>query len=313
MYNPSEVLRFLAQSQSQNKKAVLVTIIRVAGAATRNPGAHLVVNEDGNYAGSLSGGCIEAALVTEALSVLADGRPRHVRYGSGSPYIDIRLPCGGSIDVLFNVVDDCHLGQCLLDHLLTRQSFTLTLPKHDGVICFDDGAATFNYHDTPTHFSVGHVPSLRFAIFGQSASAGKLANLATACSADVVIASSDFVFLKQSGLVSESCFRLKTPDAPVPVPLDLWTAAIFLFHDHDWEHQLLAQALNSSCFFVGAMGSHKTHAARSAALRSIGVTEEKIAHIAAPIGLIPSMRDPETLAVSILAQVIERYNEIFLA
>jgi xanthine dehydrogenase accessory factor len=312
MYNPSEVFRFLAQSQSQNKRSVLITITDVTGASTRNPGAHLVVNEDGDYAGSLSGGCIEAALVSEALSVLADGGPRQVTYGAGSPYIDIRLPCGGSIDLLFNIVDDPDLGQRLVNHLIARQSFGLQLPKGAGAIGASDGGATFECRDEAAKFSVSHIPPLRLAIFGQSASATKLANLALACSADVVLASPDNLFLQQSGLPPTACFALKTPDALMPVPLDLWTAAIFLFHDHDWEHHLLAQALDGPCFFVGAMGSHKTHSERSGTLRSIGVTGAQIAKIAAPIGLIPSMRDPETLSVSVLAQIIERYNKEFL-
>ncbi len=312
MYNPGEVFRFLAQSQSQRKRAVLITITQVTGASTRNPGAHLIVNEDGDYAGSLSGGCIEAALVAEALSVLANGGPRQVAYGAGSPYIDIRLPCGGRIDLLFNIIDDPALGARLIDHLMARQSFNLQLPKALGAIGVAAGGAAFECRDEPAQFSVGHVPPLRLAIFGQSATATKLADLALACDADVVLASPDALFLQQSGLAPAACFALKTPDATLSVPLDPWTAAIFLFHDHNWDHHLLAQTLDGPCFFVGAMGSHNTHAVRSEALRALGVSDTKITSIAAPIGLIPSMRDPETLAVSVLAQVIERYNRAFL-
>jgi xanthine dehydrogenase accessory factor len=313
MYNPSEVFRFLAQSQQQGKRAVLITITDVTGASTRNPGAHLGVDEDGQYAGSLSGGCIEAALVAEALSVLADGGPRQVRFGAGSRYIDIRLPCGGGIDVLFNIIDDSNLGARLCDLLAERTAFTLTLPKGKGTISVSIGGATFGCRNGVDDFSVSHVPPLRLAIFGQSASATKLVNLARACDADVAVLSPDPAFLTRSGLAQSSQFALKTAATIMPLTLDRWTAAIFLFHDHEWEHQLLAQALAGPCFFVGAMGSHNTHAARRDALRAMAVPEEQIASIAAPIGLIPSMRDPETLAVSVLAQVIERYNREFLA
>jgi xanthine dehydrogenase accessory factor len=313
MYNPSEVFGFLAQSQRQGKRTVLITITDVTGASTRNPGAHLCVNENGQYAGSLSGGCIEAALVAEALSVLADGGPRQLRFGAGSRYIDIRLPCGGSIDVLFNVIDDDELGARLCDELSERRAFTLKLPKGKAAISVSIGGATFGCINGVDDFAVSHVPPLCLAIFGQSASAIKLANLALACDADVKVLSPDTEFLTQTGLPQSSQFALKTTDAALPLTLDRWTAAIFLFHDHEWEHHLLAQALASPSFFIGAMGSHQTHAARCDALRAMAVPDAQIASIAAPIGLIPSMRDPETLAISVLAQVIERYNREFLA
>jgi xanthine dehydrogenase accessory factor len=70
----------------------------------------------------------------------------------------------------------------------------------------------------------------------------------------------------------------------------------------------MAQALASPAFYVGAMGSLKTHQTRSALLMSLGVDADSIARIAAPIGLIPSSRDPEVLALSTLAQIVDRFE-----
>lgn len=313
MYNPAEVFRFLGRAQQSRKRTVLVTIATVTGSSTRNPGAHMVVDEDGAYAGSLSGGCVEAAVVAEALAVLADGGPRLVRYGAGSRFIDIRLPCGGSIDLLFNAVDDPNLGQCLVDLLSSRAPFQLELPKNPGTIGIKAGGDAFGCAQDAECLSISHIPPLRLAIFGQSASATKLAALADACGAETVLLSPDPVFLAQSGLEQSRCFLLKSPNADLPIAWDQWTAAVFLFHDHDWDHHFVVQALASPSFYIGAMGSHKTHAARCAILRERAVPEDRIADIAAPIGMIASMRDPETLAVSVLAQIIERYNRTFLS
>ncbi|NRD91029.1 hypothetical protein C8024_18600 [Sphingopyxis sp. BSNA05] len=88
------------------QKIVLITLTAVTGASTRNPGAHMAVAEDGSSTGSFSGGCVEAAVVAEALDVINAGKPREIRFGADSPYLDIRLPCGGGIDLLFTPVAD---------------------------------------------------------------------------------------------------------------------------------------------------------------------------------------------------------------
>ena len=79
----------------------------------RNPGTIMGVAEDGSFAGSLSGGCIENAVVAEALEVLKKAKSRIVRFGAGSPYLDIRLPCGGGLDLLFQPLEDGSLARSL--------------------------------------------------------------------------------------------------------------------------------------------------------------------------------------------------------
>ena len=83
---------------------------------------------------------------------------------------------------------------------------------------------------------------------------------------------------------------------------------MFLFHDHAWEPSLLEQVITQPWFFIGAMGSRRTHANRLEQLRERGIAEEALARITAPLGLIPSARDPMTLALSALAQVADRYR-----
>ena len=85
---------------------------------------------------------------------------------------------------------------------------------------------------------------------------------------------------------------------------DPWTAVVLFFHDHDREPPLLAVALQSPAFYVGAQGSLRTHRVRVAALAALGVPEDAIARLRGPIGLIPSARDPRVLAVSVLAEIL---------
>ena len=100
MNNIFPIFRFLDDRAKASQKTVLITLVAVTGASTRNPGTHMAVAEDGSSTGSFSGGCIESAVVAEALDVISSGKPREIRFGTGSPYLDIRLPCGGGIDLL---------------------------------------------------------------------------------------------------------------------------------------------------------------------------------------------------------------------
>ena len=83
---------------------------------------------------------------------------------------------------------------------------------------------------------------------------------------------------------------------------------LFLFHDHEWEPALIAQALDSPAFWIGAMGSRTTQAARRAALAAHCLDEAAIARVQGPVGLIPSARDPATLALSAFAEIVGAYR-----
>jgi xanthine dehydrogenase accessory factor len=90
---------------------------------------------------------------------------------------------------------------------------------------------------------------------------------------------------------------------PVP-PLDRYCAVAALTHDPKIDDPALAAALRAGCFYVGALGSRKTHAARVARLAQAGFSEAEIGRIAAPIGLPIQAVSPAEIAVSILAQIV---------
>src|SRR3546814_11432516 len=79
----------------------------------------MAVLDNGDCAGSFSSGCVEAAIIAEAIEVFSESRPRVVRFGQGSPYLDIKLPCGGGIDALFLPAPSTDVLELALD----RKSF----------------------------------------------------------------------------------------------------------------------------------------------------------------------------------------------
>lgn len=303
----ARVFRFLAERLAGGSPCVLVTVGAVEGSSMREPGTVMGVAADGSFAGSLSGGCIENAVVAEALEALNAGSPRVVRFGAGSPYLDIKLPCGGGLDVHFQPLGDSKLAEDCLKAKRERRPFSIRLADQ-GARC--EAGWTQTRFDPQTGEGVfGHWPAPRLAIIGHGAGVEALSNLAREMHCPVHVLTPD-------ERIAEG---LKTRDVPVGflsrttqtdlLESDPWTAFVFLFHDHDWEVDLMASALDLHHFYIGAMGGRKAHAQRLEALRARGVKEEKLATIRAPIGLFHSSRDPHTLALSTLAQVVRAYQD----
>jgi xanthine dehydrogenase accessory factor len=304
----SGIFPFLAQKAATGTRTALVTITGVSGSSVRNPGAHLAVAEDGSWRGSLSGGCIEAAVVADAVDAIAADAPREVRFGAGSPYFDIRLPCGGSVDVLINPVADAAPIVRAAALLADRTPALLTLPLEGGAITVEPGTPRWRTRRDAAHFTVAHLPPLAVTVIGHGASVEALAALAVTADARVTAMTPDRAIADRLAAAGIPATLLNTPRAPVDLTADPWTAIAFLFHDHDWETALIARALAGRAFYVGAMGSRATQHRRAEALAEAGVSADDVARLHAPIGLIPSSRDPQVLALSTLAEIVRDFE-----
>jgi xanthine dehydrogenase accessory factor len=101
-----EVLNDVERWRSAGKRVAVARVIDVEGSGPRDPGATMVVNEDGEVAGSVSGGCVEGAVLTEALDVLASGDRKIVTYGiADEDAFNVGLTCGGTIHLLVEPLD----------------------------------------------------------------------------------------------------------------------------------------------------------------------------------------------------------------
>lgn len=272
------ILRFALEAMEADSAAVLVTLVEIRGGAARALGAQMVVREDGRYCGYVSGGCVEAAAAYEALQVISSGKDRFVKYGEGSPYLDIVLPCGGGITLAFHRLRDAQQLRDVLDLLAKRQPAALRyLPKFQrlaSAAC----AETTGWQDDA--FITGYLPKTRVAVYGRSVEALATAAIAQAAGYEV----------------------LSGEDVQAQA-VDPFTAVILLYHDLDRELPVLLSALRSTPFYIGALGSRRTHATRVAKLLSLGFGEDEIARIKAPIGIFAQARDARTLALSIVADV----------
>ncbi|MBD8680096.1 XdhC family protein [Sphingomonas sp. CFBP 13720] len=309
MKQARSILHFMRDCAHRGERAVLVTLTDVTGSATRAPGEHMAVAESGAVIGSFSGGCVEAAVIAEAQEVLAAGQPRHVRYGAGSPYIDIRLPCGGGIDLLFLPDPNRSQIDLALDILERRRPLKLRLSR-SGTFAASEAAETDRTGWSGHDFIARHDPQLRLIVLGHGAEPGALLQMAEAYGAETLL------FSPQSSLVDEAHARgrpahlLRIVGPADSFLLDPWSAVVTLFHDHDWETDLLLQALEQQPLFIGAMGSRQTHTERRNRLLAAGADPLAIDRVVGPVGIIAATRDPQTLAVSILAQVVQVCEEV---
>ncbi|CAN5364067.1 molybdenum cofactor insertion chaperone PaoD [soil metagenome] len=303
------VLHFLIHASVRGERVAIVTLTDVIGRSSRAPGTQMGVSETGSFCGSFSGGCVEAAVVAEAQRVIATGHAETMRFGDGSPFIDIKLPCGGGIDLLITPqppLDELKRALALLERRLPA----LLLFGQDGGLSVDEGADTDRTCWLQNDFQVRHNPDLRLVIIGHGEEPRALSVLASSYGAQVVALSPDRSLVDDLVQTGVDAHLLKTPARSAWLTSDRYTAVVMLFHDHDWETELLAQALEQDGFFIGAMGSRATHAVRVDALLRHGVSAGAVARLVGPVGLIPATRDPETLALSALGQIAMRYEQV---
>lgn len=304
MLDSYRILEFAATCSRAGLSISLVVVTAVSGASVRDPGALMAVAEDGRFAGSLSGGCIEQAVVGEARLAIAERRVRKLVYGAGSPIIDIRLPCGGTVELLASAPLPAGLAAQALARLGARSEAVIVFrPDTPPALC-EAGETGWDGE----RFLARCPPPLRILAIGHGGTIEALAPLAAAVGAVFEAVTPDKAIARRLGAQQIPVHLLHSHGAPARFHGDRWTAFALFFHDHDWEVALLKEVLAEPSLYVGAMGSGATHAARLAALAMQGVDPSDRARIVSPIGIIPSSRDPETLALSALAQIVVAYN-----
>lgn len=258
----------------------LCTVTRIDGSWSRRLGAQLAVLPDGTTAGSLADGCLERALAEE---VRAGGPARVLRYGEGSPFVDIRLPCGSGIEVRIDPAPDAPALATACATLARREAAELAIGT-----------------DQPRRY----LPSLRLILLGSGPELATLARLAAAQGIAVMVGT-------PKGEPGDIALSLgQSPILPADWAPDAWTAIAVLFHDHEWERTLIPWALGTGAFYVGAQGGAKARANRLVHLGELGLGDAAAARLHSPIGLIPAARTPSVLALSVLAEVVAAYEAL---
>lgn len=301
-----DILRFLHAAAMRGQDRALIVLTDVVHRGTRDPGTLMAIAIDGSSCGTLSNGCVEAAIIGEAIRVMASGRAELLRLGAGSRLIDIRLPCGGGMDLLILPNPSVSAVDHAVSELLARRGVGLRASLEGALTATELTTRAPGWHSGD--FQVDVLPDLRLVIVGTGLETTSLARLSNAYGAYTTVLSPDREAIEAAMELGSTVAWLKTPDRSQLLRADKQTAVIFLFHDHDWERALIQKALEEPAFFVGAMGSRITHARRVEILLEHGVAASDVQRLVGPIGLIGGARDPDTLALSVLSQVVAAYH-----
>ena len=286
-----------------DRPGVLALIVGTEGPSYRPIGAMMAVFDDKRRVGSLSSGCVEADIAQHALAALDRARPTELRYGRGSPYFDIQLPCGGGLDILLLP----HPDRMVLQHLVARhegrETVTLSIDTASGYLTLLAEGETGRTGD---RFTLRIEPDLMVYTFGKGPEASGFAALVQSLGFPGLLLSPDDETLERGADAGCAIRHLTSRTFPDDLAVDDRCAITLFFHDHDWEPPVLSAALETPAVYIGAQGSQRARDMRLAELEAMGVPEAARARLVGPVGLIPSARDPQTLAVSVLAEILAK-------
>ena len=284
---------------------VLAVLTGTEGPAYRDAGAAMAIAPDSRFAGAITSGCVEADLILRAGEVRRTGQVQDLRYGLGSPFFDLRLPCGGGIDIkLFPLRDPSVLTE-LIQTRGARRPVSLAISA-DGRLALEKWQPTGLKGSC---FCIGFRPRLRFMVFGTGAEAAAFTAMVRGMGYDHMLLSHEEASLAPARSAGSLVTQITPGFRPEDLQVDPDTAVVLFYHDHDYEPAILQQMVNTPAFYIGAQGSRATQTSRLERLREMGLTDAELARIRGPIGLIPSSRDPKSLAISVLAEVVGLHAE----
>ena len=303
--DPNSVFELLSLGASDGLAGALLTIVDIRGGAPRALGAQMAVLSDGRYCGYVSGGCVEAAVASEATRAIAAGRDETLRFGTGSRFIDIELPCGGSIDVHVHVRPDPAIVTEALRLLAVRAPFALALqPQVSSARLIPGSGARERSEWRDGAFYRHYHPLTRLVLIGEGHELIALSNLARSAGLSVLGYMTAEVGAPQ--LAGHGARIIPIAGATLPdLPVDPFTAIVFVLHDRFKESRLLEAALAYEPFYIGALGSRRTHATRVARLQAAGIDEARLAQLRGPIGLYGPTRTSSALAISVLGEITQ--------
>jgi xanthine dehydrogenase accessory factor len=304
------------------KGAALATVIETWGSAPRQAGSQLAVSGDGEMVGSVSGGCVEGAVITEALEALQDRKSRVLTFGvSDETAFAAGLACGGTIRVLVEPVGagaealpEAMLADLVAARAASRALAVVTTPTSWDrrlVTPGQDPATDARFKSDRSgmeedgRFIAIHNPPLRLIVVGAVHIAQPLLQIARTCGFAPTLIDPRGAFGSESRFPGEVILDDWPDEALAALKPDARTAIVTLTHDPKLDDPAIRVALASPAFYLGCLGSTRTHAKRVDRLTAEGYSPEQIAKIHAPVGLDIGAKTPAEIAVSVMAQIIE--------
>jgi xanthine dehydrogenase accessory factor len=323
MTRDADVLQQALQWLDAGRGVALATVLATWGSSPRQPGSLLAVNDRLELSGSVSGGCVEGEVVEAAQGVIRAGGLRRLAYGvtDGRAW-EVGLACGGRVEIGVQRAERAVLQQVLAAAAARRPAVVaidlgsgaaevlepFAAGDHALAAAARDAAArdTSRLGEGP----VGPVflgvfnPPVRVMVVGAVHVAQALVPMIRLAGYDVTVVDPRGAFATEARFPGVRLVHAWPDEALAAEGLDGRTAVVTLTHDPKLDDPALAAALRSGAFYVGALGSKKTHAARRERLRGEGLDDAALDRIRAPIGLPIGAVSPGEVATAILAELV---------
>jgi xanthine dehydrogenase accessory factor len=310
---------------NDGKQVSLATVIGTWGSSPRPVGSQLAVNDSGAFVGSVSGGCIEGSVIGEGLSTITDGKIRILKFGvTNEQAWEVGLACGGDIRIMVERIENIetivHLSKnrpiARIINLTTKQICFVTASDTTGELKLNaemqkkarsalrDDRSKLQQDGADEFFIQAFNPALRCAIIGAVHISQALVPMAQISGFDVTVIDPRDSFATQERFPNVTINDKWPDDAMRDFNADSRAAVITLTHDPKLDDPALEVALTTDAFYIGSLGSRKTHASRIERLIELGFSHEDLARIHAPVGFDLGATSPAEIAVTILAQMI---------
>lgn len=294
------------------RRFALARVVETWGSAPRRPGAAMLVSEDGAVAGSVSGGCIEGAVITEARDCLESGERRVLEFGVDAETAwSVGLSCGGRITVLVQPFNPASgVGASWMEALGEGRPLEIRTPLGAGQERIrepDRDSKTGPEGEVFVHV----VPrQARLLIVGGADIATHLTAMASRLDFEITVLDPRAVFTDPARFdVAPASLLTAWPQEVLDdFAPDEETCIVLLTHDPKVDDPVLHAVRHRPVRYVGALGGRKTQRERADRLRAAGFSDEEIARIRGPVGLDIGARDPSEIAVSILAELVAVRN-----
>jgi xanthine dehydrogenase accessory factor len=292
--------------------ATLVVVVRTWGSAPRPPGSLLLIAQDGRVKGSVSGGCIEDALIERAhAGTLPKVLPEVVVYGANADEARrFGLPCGGTMTLVLEPVTSRSRLHELRDAIARERLVTRQLDLLTGMVTLTPSGATSHVQFDGVTLTTLHGSRDRLLIIGAGQLSECVAMMAQAIGYHVVVCDPRVEYSSTWGVAGVEIRTTMPDDTVLAMSPDPNMAVVALTHDPKLDDLALLEALTSRAFYVGAIGSRANDARRRERLGLFNLTDRQINRLRGPVGLYLGARTPSEIAVSIIAEMIAIKNGV---
>lgn len=338
-----DILDDLIRWRREDKSIALSTVIQTWGSSPQGVGSKMAITQDGNVIGSVSGGCVENAVIEAGIQSLKTNRPQLLHFGVADETAwEVGLACGGSIDVFVKPLNDNFFEE-LLSTIDNEEQFAIatvvrgpdTLLGREFLLREQNRSADWLGNDWD-----GQILDLASKVISQGVPQRVALNDGVELFFETILPPPALILVggvhiavALSSLAKTLGYRTiiidprktwgnkeRFPD--VDQLIQAWpdeaferfkvtrsSAIAMLTHDPKLDDPALQFALSSPAFYVGALGSKTTQAKRRERLLANGLTEVQLSRLHAPIGLDIRAQSPEEIALAIMAEVVDAYRK----